>query len=177
MKATKSAARYAKALLELAIENGKTDRVSADMKLVLQAFKDTREFQLFLDSPVINAEKKSNVFNELFPDFDSLTSSFIQLMIKNRRENALAQIAASFEAQLKAHLGIIPVTLISAKALDAQTKKTILGKLEGSLKGTLEVDEEIDASLIGGFVIKMGDTQIDASVSSKLKNLKVSLTR
>lgn len=177
MKATKSAARYAKALLELAIENGKTDSVSADMKMVLQAFKDTREFQLFLDSPVINSEKKIDVFNELFPQFDSLTTSFIQLMVKNRRENALAQIAASFETQLKSHLGIIPVTLISATELDAQSKKTILGKLEAALKGTLEVEEEIDPSLIGGFIIKMGDTQIDASVSGKLKNLKVSLTR
>lgn len=177
MKATKSASRYAKALLELAIEHGKTDGVSADMRALLSAFEETREFQLFLDSPVINGEKKNAIFKELFPQFDTLTSSFVSLIVKNRRENALAQIAASYEAQLKAHLGIVPVTLVSAQKLDEATKKTILAKLDKAIEGKLELDEQIDSSLIGGFIIKMGDTHIDASVSNKLENLKVSLTR
>jgi F-type H+-transporting ATPase subunit delta len=61
--------------------------------------------------------------------------------------------------------------------MDSATKQTIVEKLEKSIKGTLELDEQVDASLIGGFIIKMGDTQVDASVANKLKNLKVSLTR
>lgn len=177
MKSSKSASRYAKALLELAIEQNKTPQVSVDMRRFLNAFEETREFQLFLDSPVIKADKKNAILNELFPSFDPLTKSFVELMVRNRRENILAEISASFEAQLKVHSGIVPVTLVSAQALDEATKKTILSKLEASIKGTLELEEKIDPSLIGGFIIKMGDTQIDASVSNKLKNLKVSLTR
>ncbi len=177
MKATKSAGRYAKALLELAIEQNKTQEVSADMRRFAEAFRETREFQLFLDSPIIKADKKNAILNEVFPSFDVLTRSFVELLVRNGRENALGQIADSFEAQLKEHLGIIPVSLISAHPLDAATKKTILSKLETSLKGKLELEEKIDPSLIGGFIVKMGDTQIDASVSNKLKNLKVSLTR
>ncbi|MCE3295322.1 MAG: synthase subunit delta [Crocinitomicaceae bacterium] len=177
MKATKSASRYAKALLELAIEQNKTEVVSRDMRRFTEAFRETREFQLFLDSPVINADKKNAILNEVFPGFDMLTRSFIELLVRKGRENALGQIADSFDAQLKSHLGIIPVTLISAQALDEATKKTILSKLEKSLNGKLELEEKIDPSLIGGFIVKMGDTQIDASVSNKLKNLKVNLTR
>lgn len=176
MKATKSAVRYAKALLELAVEQGKTDGVAADMKALLEAFEN-REFQLFLDSPVIKSDKKNAIFAELFPQFDALTSSFISLLVKNRREGALAQIAASFEMQLKAHLGIVPVTIVSASPLDDKTRKMILEKLDKSIEGKLELDEQLDSSIIGGFIIKMGDTHLDASVSNKLENLKVSLTR
>ena len=177
MKATKSAPRYAKSLLELAIEQGKLDGISADMKAIIETFEETRDFQIFLDSPVIKADKKIEIFGELFPSFDQLTSSFITLMVQNKRESSLAQIAASFEAQMREHLGIKPVTIISAKVLDDATKKTIIAKLEKSLEGKLELDEQIDPNLIGGFIIQMGDTRIDASISNKLKNLKVSLTR
>lgn len=177
MKVTKSASRYAKALLELSLEKGLVESVSADMNAFLTAYHETREFQVFLDNPVIKAEKKNSVFKVLFPEFDNLTSMFFELIVKNRREGALAQIADSFVAQLKAHQGIVPITIVSANQMDTATKNTILGKLEKSIDGKLELDEQVDSSLIGGFIIKMGDTQIDASVLNKLKNLKVSLTR
>ena len=177
MKVTKSAARYAKALLELSIEKDLVDVVAKDMNSFLKAYNETREFQLFLDSPVVKAEKKNAVFKVLFPDFSELTNLFVDLLVRNRREGAFAQIADAFVAQLKTYRGIVPVTIISATSMDASTKTTILSKLEKSITGKIELEEKMDASLIGGFIIKMGDTQLDASVSSKIKNLKVSLTR
>lgn len=172
MKGTRSASRYAKALLELAIENNKLEAVSADLKAFTAAHADTREFQLFLDSPIINSERKSLIFKELFGQFDTLTTSFIDLIIKNGREGILPAIATSFEAQMKAHLGIVPVTLVSAVALDATTKSSLLAKVQATVNGKLEVEEKIDASLLGGFIVKLGDTQIDASVSNQLRTLK-----
>jgi len=177
MKVTKSASRYAKAFLELAIEKGLVEKVAADMNAFLTAYHETRDFQLFLDNPVVKAEKKNAIFKTLFPDFCELSSMFIDLIVHNRREGALAQIADSFVSQLKTQQGIVPITIVSAHKMDSATKQTIVAKLEKSIKGTLELDEQVDASLIGGFIIKMGDTQIDASVANKLKNLKVSLTR
>lgn len=176
MKGTKAASRYAKALLELAVEQNKLDEVSADMRALTSANKETRDFQLFLDSPVINAEKKNNVFRELF-QFDTLTSSFVELITKNGREAFLPEIADSFDVQLKAHQGIVPVTLISAKPLDQATKSAILDKVQASVSGKIELNEQIDESLLGGFVVRMGDNQIDASVANQLKNLKQRLTR
>jgi F-type H+-transporting ATPase subunit delta len=102
---------------------------------------------------------------------------FIDLIAKNRREYMLGDIAASFDAQLKAHKGIVPVTLISAKALNAKTKDMIMEKISASVKGKLEVNEEIDESLIGGFIVRMDDKQIDASIATQFKNLKQRLTR
>ena len=177
MKSTKAASRYAKALLELAIEKNRIDQVTSDISTLLQANNETKEFQLFLDSPVINAEKKNSIFKVLFPKFDEITTLFIELITKNGREAMIPQIADSFQAQLKAHKGIVPVTLISAQALDSKTKETIIAKVQSTIKGILEVTEEIDASLIGGFVVKIGDNRIDASVANQLENLKQRLTR
>jgi F-type H+-transporting ATPase subunit delta len=177
MKVTKSASRYAKAFLELSLEKDLVENVTIDMNAFLKAYQETREFQIFLDSPVVKADKKISVFKTLFPDFNNLTSLFIELIIKNRREGALAQIADSFISQLKTHNGIIPITIVSAVQMDKLTKDSILSKLEKAFVGKIELDEQVDTSLIGGFVIKMGHTQFDASIANKIKNLKISLTR
>ena len=177
MKSTKVAARYAKALLELAVEQNKVERIADDMRQLSNVNTEVADFAILLNSPVINADKKMNIFKELFGSFDQLSMMFIELITKNRREYLLGEIAHSYEAQLKESKGIIPVTLISAVKLNEQTKKDIIGKVQASVKGTLEVTEEIDESLIGGFIIRMDDKQVDASVSSQLASLKQTLTR
>lgn len=177
MKSTKVASRYAKSLLELAIEQNKVDAILGDMNFLLQTNADTRDFELLIASPIVKADTKIDIFEKVFDQFEELTMSFIKLITANRRESYLPVIAREFEAQVKAHKGIVPMTLISAKPLDSSTKKAILSKIEGSVDGSLEVTEEIDETLIGGFVVKMGDMQVDASVASQFNNLKQRLTR
>lgn len=177
MKSTKGASRYAKALLELAIEQNKVEQVAADLKYLESVNAETKEFQILLKSPVINSSKKIAIFDELFGQFEEMTASFVRLITNNRREYMLAEIASSFDAQLKAHKGIIPITLISAIKLDKTAKDMILSKIQKTVKGTLEVEEIIDESLIGGFIIRMDDKQIDSSIASQINNLKQRLTR
>lgn len=177
MKNTKAASRYAKALLELAIEQKKIDSVLGDMQFLLRTSDEIRDFALLIASPIINADKKISIFEKVFEQFEEVSMAFIRLVTKNRREDLLPQIAASFEAQLKEYRGIVPITLISAVKLEDSTKNGILAKVQAAVNGTLEVTEEIDSSLIGGFMVRMGDVQIDASVSSQFNNLKQRLTR
>lgn len=177
MKSTKVAARYAKALLELAIENNKVEQIQGDMNYLLSANAETRDFQTLLKSPIIKADNKIAIFNELFDQFEVVTKSFVELITNNGREGLLVEIANSYTAQVKEFNGIVPVTIVTATPLNAQTKENILTKVRGYVGGTLEVTEEIDASLIGGFVVKMDGKQIDASVSNQLNNLKQRLTR
>ncbi len=177
MKSTKSASRYAKALLEIAIEQNKVEQISGDMSYLLEANNETLDFQLLLNSPVINSDKKIAIFNEIFGQFEDVSLSFIKLITKNRRESILPTIAKSFEEQVKEYKGIVPVTLVSATQLDENVKSSILKKIEGTVKGQLEVKEMIDESLIGGFIIRMGDKQIDASIANQFNNLKQRLTR
>lgn len=177
MKSSKASIRYAQALLELALENSKLDAISRDMSYLAEVDRDHRDFQLLLTSPIVKAEKKIAVFNELFGEFDELSRSFIALITKNGREGLLPQIAAAFDGLVKQTKGIVPITIVSAIKLDAGVKKQIMDKIQSTVKGELEVTEEIDPALIGGFIVKMGDTQIDASVASKLTQLKQRLTR
>jgi F-type H+-transporting ATPase subunit delta len=177
MKGTKAASRYAKALLELAIEQNKLDRIAADMAYLAKINHDEKDFAVLLNSPVVKSDKKIAIFNELFGQFDELTTKFINLITKNRREGLLAEIAHSFEAQVKEYKGIVPVTLISATALDNATKEAILAKVKGSINGQPEITEVIDEELIGGFIVRMGDKQIDASIARQFNNLKQRLTR
>ncbi|GAB5416740.1 MAG: ATP synthase F1 subunit delta [Crocinitomicaceae bacterium] len=177
MKSTKVAARYAKALLELAIEKKNVESVLGDMQFLLQVSNDTRDFELLIASPIVKADKKLAIFKLIFEQFEELTMSFVELITKNGRESYLPGIAAAFEAQVKEHKGIVPMTLVSATPLDAATKDAIVAKVQSGVQGTLEINEVIDAELIGGFMVKMGDVQIDASVASQFNNLKQRLTR
>lgn len=177
MKNTKVASRYAKALLDLAIEQNNVDAVLGDMKFLLQANNDTRDFELLIASPIINSDKKISIFEKIFEQFEKVSLEFVKLITNNRREALLPEIAESFEAQVKEHKGIVPLTLTSAVKLDDKTKEAILAKIQVAVKGQLEVKEVIDEDLIGGFMVRMGDTQIDASVASQLNNLKQRLTR
>ncbi|MCR9172471.1 MAG: ATP synthase F1 subunit delta [bacterium] len=177
MKSTKVAARYAKALLELAIERKSVDSVLGDMQFLLQVNNEARDFELLIASPIIKADKKMEIFKLVFEQFEELTMSFVELITKNGREAYLPTIAEAFEAQVKEHKGIVPMTLVSAAPLDAKTKDAIVAKVQSGVKGTLEITEVIDEELIGGFVVKMGDVQIDASVLSQFNNLKQRLTR
>ncbi len=177
MKSTKSAVRYAKALLELAQEQNKLDVVESNMLDIINAGKETHDFQVFLNSPIIKADKKISVLNQLFANFDSLTLSFLALITKNSRERLIIDIALSFVSQLKELKGIVPISITSASALDTKTRDVILSKINATVKGQLEVEEIIDKDLIGGFVVRMGDKQIDASVASQLNRMKQELTK
>lgn len=177
MKSTKVATRYAKALLESAVEKNNVDSVLGDMQFLLQVNNDTRDFEMLIASPVIKTDKKLEIFKLIFQQFEELSMSFIEMIAQNRREGYLPVIAESFEAQVKEYKGIVPMTLVSAVPLDASTKDAIVAKVQSGVKGTLEINEVIDETLIGGFVVKMGDIQIDASISSQFNNLKQRLTR
>lgn len=176
MKGTKTASRYAKALLDLANENNSVDQVSNDLRHLFETQEENKDLQNLLSSPIINAQKKRDILMEVFPQFEDLTNSFVQLLIKSGRENLLPQIAQAYDQLLKEQKGIVPVELIMAVDLDSKTKETILNKVRGSVNGELEVSEKIDPSIIGGFIVNMGDKRIDASIQNQLNKLKQSIT-
>jgi F-type H+-transporting ATPase subunit delta len=176
MKQTKAANRYATSLLELSLDKGNLDQVAADMKYFSETVAENRDLAMMLTSPIIDGAKKAEVFKMIFGQFEPLTMSFFELITKNGRESVLPEIAAAFDAKVKEHKGIVPIELVTAIALDEATKKIILAKVDASVNGTLEVTETIDPTLIGGYIIKMGDKQIDASISNQLNNLKQRLT-
>jgi F-type H+-transporting ATPase subunit delta len=175
MRSTKSAIRYAKAILDLSTESNSVNAIADNMALIVKANEETKEFQIFLNSPVIKTDKKIQILNVLFSEFTELTMSFVELITKNKRENLLVEIAAAFISLLKKQNGIVPVTVTSAVKLEKETLKTLLDSIQKYVDGDFEVTEEVDPSLIGGFVVRMDDKQIDASISSQLNRMKLEL--
>ena len=175
MRSTKSAIRYAKAILELSSETNAVDQVASDMERIVEAGNDTGDFQVFLNSPVIKTDKKISILKVLFPEFTDLTTSFIELITKNKREYLLTEIASAFVSLLKKQNGIVPISVTSAVKLEKQTLNQILEKLKSHVDGEFEVTEEVDPALIGGFVVRMEDKQIDASIASQLNRMKIEL--
>ena len=177
MKGFKVAGRYAQSLLELSQEQKSVDAVLKDMAAFIEVANDNQEFTAFLNNPIIKADKKTAVLDKVFPSFQELSRKFVHLLAKNRREMLLPLIAEDYIAKVNADRGIVPVLLTSAVKLDESVKQSILEKLSKAIKGEIELEEKVDEDLIGGFVVRMGDTRIDASVSNQLNELKQRLTR
>lgn len=170
------AQRYAKSLMELAAESNKVDAVRSDMKAIKQVYDGNREFALFLDSPVIKTDKKLSVLNEIFKGkVSDLTLSFLSLVTKKRRESYLKNIADSFDEQYKEKKNIFTAVVTSANGLDAATKQKVIDLVKGQMKGEVELVEKINPGTIGGFILKIGDRQIDRSVATQLNTLKKEL--
>lgn len=174
MSSFRVASRYAKSLLLLAREKGQLDAVKNDIVTMDNAFESSSEFRAVMRSPIIPGDKKQAVIDQLFKArISSLTYSFTELLIRKGREAYLHDIANSFIDQYNELNKITPVILRSAVKLEAAAVQNIVNKLKQNEKLTeVKLTEEIDESLIGGFVLQYGDRMIDASVSRKLKQLK-----
>jgi F-type H+-transporting ATPase subunit delta len=175
MADSRVASRYVKSLLSLAVEQNALEVVHGDMQMFDQACRTSREFLMMLKSPIIKHEKKKDVLEALFKGkVNPLTLSIIEILTRKNREPLLPAIAHEFHNAYNEYKGIEKATITTTIAVDAKLKgeiEAIVKKL--SSKKLVELDEKIDKDLIGGFVLNVGDRQIDASVKSKLKSLKV----
>jgi F-type H+-transporting ATPase subunit delta len=168
--------RYAKSLLELALEGNKLDAVRADMNLIEQVCAENREFVLFLDSPVIKTDKKLAVLAAVFQGkISDITMRFLNLVTKKHRESLISAIASAFDEQYKLHKNILTAVVTSANGLDNATKQKVLDLVKTQMKGEVELVEKIDPSAIGGFVLKIGDKQVNRTVAHQLSSMKKQL--
>jgi len=171
------ASRYAKSLIDLATEKGQLEAVYADMIQVKSICEHSREFLVFLNSPIINSDKKIAVIKAVFEGkFNPISDGFLTIVASKRRESIIPGMAASFIEQYKTQKNILTAIVTSADGLDAATKQKVLDLVKTQLNGEVELVEKTNANLIGGFILKVGDKQIDKSVSRQLSNLKKELT-
>jgi len=167
------ASRYAKSLLDLSVETGELERVREDMAMIKQACKGHRELVVLLESPVVKTDKKMAIFKSIFADKISKTTlAFLNMIARKRREGYIDDIAYAFDEQYKIHKNITTAVLVSAAKMDDAAKTKLLGIIKAKSKGEVELIEKIDKSLIGGFVLTVGDRQVDLSIRRKLNNLK-----
>lgn len=173
MLVTRLARRYAKSLLELATETGKTEVVKKDMAFLAEAYKESREMRVFLKSPVIEGSKKVAILKEIFGgQLDDLTERFIKLMAKGGREGQLAVIAQAYLDLYQKQNGIEQAVVTTAAPLTAAQRSELMIKLAATLGKEIVLEEKINPELIGGMVLRVDNKEYNGSIATKLNLLR-----
>lgn len=175
MADSRIASRYVKSLLGLAVEQKALEQVSQDMTLIASVCTNSNDLMLMLKSPIIRHEKKHAVLTKIFKGkVHALTLAIVDILTRKNRESLVPAIANQFHSAYNEYMGISRATITTTVPIDQAFKsevEKIVKRLSSSEK--IELEERVDPELIGGFVLSVGDRQIDASVKNKLKLLKV----
>lgn len=173
MSTLRAASRYAKALLDLAREQGVLDLVKADAEFLLAVEKDSREFRALLKSPVIKPNQKLDAFKETFSQqLSPLMVLFVNLVIKHGREAHLVAILEKYTDLYLSEKNVVRAFVTSAAPLSDSQRSALLAQLSASGAAHVELDEKVQPELIGGVVVRVGDRQVDATVARSLRGLK-----
>ncbi|MBE2246841.1 MAG: ATP synthase F1 subunit delta [Candidatus Competibacteraceae bacterium] len=171
------ALRYAQSLASLAKERGVLDTLYNDMQQINNIYSSDAEFRAFLRSPVINALTKQTVLIKIFAgNANELTTAFLKKLADSRRELYLGEIAKAFIAHYKKLKGVLSVHVTSAIALGNNTRQAIMDRVKQTPQyahaSEIELIEKIDASIIGGLIIRVDDKQLDTSFSSQIHQFR-----
>lgn len=178
MTDSRAASRYVKSLLGLAIEKGALDAVHTDMLLFSKVVNENKDFALMLRNPIIKHDKKRDILEKLFKDkVNALTMAIFDILTRKNREPLLPSIAREFHNAYNEYKGVGKATVVTAIPLDAKLRAEFEQMVKGlSDKKQVELVESVDPDMIGGFVLNIGDRQIDASIKNKLKALQVNFS-
>ena len=169
--------RYSRALFQSALGKNILDKVNQDM-LLISEICNVSEATEFLRSPIIVPSKKIEIFHKMFDkNVEEITLSLIDLLVKNGRESYLPSIARVFIHETLRHKGITKSVLTTALKVDEKVRKQIIELVSGVFKTKVELEEVIDSEIIGGFILRVDDNYIDASVRNKLNKVKKELDK
>jgi F-type H+-transporting ATPase subunit delta len=166
--------RYAKSLLDIAVDQNNLEAINSDMGTIKEALNN-KDLRLLVKSPIIKPAKKIAIFKEIFGgSVDKVTMAFLEIVTKKGRENILLDLTTAFDEQYKKLQHVTGVKLTTAAPISEQDLAQIKSNLLKSTATDKEVDVEtaVDPELIGGFVLQMGDKMYDASVAYQLEQVK-----
>jgi len=169
---SRAAIRYAKAILETAVASGTTEKVNQDMLSVVASMAGSAELSAFLSSPIISTEVKMNAVSEVFAAVQPETKSLFRLLQENKRFEILAEIAKQFNAQYDVMNGVEVAKVTTAIAMNAELESKVLAKIATISDKKITIENLVDPSIIGGFILRIGDKQYNASVANRLQELK-----
>lgn len=171
-----AAKRYAKGLLQLAIEQNQVEAQLKDMQFIRSTFEGSPQLQRVLVSPVIKDTKKKDIIDQLFTaSVGTTTKRLIEIMSEKGRLNLLLGAAVNFEKLYNVYAGILEVTITSAYELDKNQIDGIVEQFSNVIGLKIRPTVRIDKQLLGGLTLKYNDTVIDGSVRNKLEQLTQSL--
>lgn len=172
------ASRYSQSLLDLAVEKKQLEDIKADMELFSKVCKENRDFVLMLNNPILESLRKAAIIKEIFKGkVQEMTSLFFDLVSRKNRESVLPEMAKVFLQLYNEHKGIITAEVSTTFKLDDSLRSEVI-KIVKEISGKeVELNEKVNEALIGGFLIRVGDKQIDETIQSKLNDLRRELTQ
>ncbi|WP_026754316.1 ATP synthase F1 subunit delta [Sediminibacter sp. Hel_I_10] len=176
MSGERAAIRYAKALLSLSEEKKASEAVNEDMVLMAKTILESRDLKQVLESPVVQSSVKKSVILEVFKSSHDLTKNLIDTLIANNRIAILSDVSKHYTRLYDELRGIQVATVTTAVPLDKTLESKVLSKVKELTGKDAEIISIVDESILGGFILRVGDTQYDASIANKLDKLKREFT-
>ena len=173
---SRAAIRYAKAALSLATDKKTSDVVNNSMQVIAQAISDNEELGTTLKSSVVKSDLKKEILHQVFPDLDGISSGLIDVLISNKRIDILDEVAAQYVKLYDDLNGKEKATVTTAVPMTNELEVKVLAKVKELTSKAVELENIVDESILGGFVLRVGDKQYNASVAGQLDKLKREFT-
>ncbi len=176
MNDTRAAVRYAKAILDLAVDQKATDAVENDMRSVMNTISESKDLRGMLSSPVIKSEIKKGALNKVFKGSHAISEGLFGILADNKRIGMLNDVAQKYIILNEDRKGKGIAYVTTAVPMTASLEKKILKQVTELTGNEVTIENRVDESIVGGFVLRVGDLQYDASIANKLGNLKREFT-
>ena len=176
MKSNRAAIRYAKALILESVEKDTLELMNSDMQIILNTFEENPDLRSLTESRVIKNSLKLTSLNLIFKTLSTLSLKFINVLSENNRIDLLETISYKFRELYKDHKGIQSALVTTAIPLNTEMKSEVLNVISKLTNKQTILSNKVDNSLIGGFILRVGDIEYNASFKNKLKTIKQEFT-
>jgi len=168
---------YGRSLFEVAKENDKLDLVREQLGEIADAVSDDRDLQVFLFSPYFSSHEKKEGLRKAITEADPLVVNFLEVLVDNHRMPALMRIRRSYDALWERENDLLPVQVTSAVELDEATVANIGDRIGEQTGRKVELSSTVEPDLLGGIVVRVGNSIIDASIRNRLEQLRRTVAR
>lgn len=174
MKGSEIAKRYSRAFFAIAAEEGQYEQYFGELEIFTSLLEQNGDLRGFLDNPIFAQADKVAILEQIIEKIEvsPLTANFLKLLVDKRRINVLPEIRNFFQHYMDEVLGKIRVKVTTAYELSDDLTVQMKAKMEEITEKQVEMEIERDASLLGGIVVKVGDTLYDGSVKTQLNNIR-----
>ena len=173
---TRAAIRYAKAILDIAHNKGVATEVNTDMQTIAATVGNNAELSAFLTDETKTLKVKSGAVSEIFSSVNGVTKGLFQLLAENKRFEILGMIASEYNRLFEEMNGMETATVTTAIPMDAELEGKVMAKILTFSNKKINIKNIVDPAIIGGFILRIGDQQYNASVANRLQTLKRELS-
>ncbi|MGY0391302.1 ATP synthase F1 subunit delta [Bizionia sp. KMM 8389] len=176
MAGTRAAIRYAKAVLSLATEKQVAEAINTDMVLIAKTLKANSELQEAINNAVIKSEAKKAILLQVFPDVNAMVVELFKVLDANKRLDLIEAVAVKYTELFDIQNGKETAVVTTAVPITSDVETKVLAKIKELTNKAVTVKNIVDESILGGFILRVGDIQYNASIANKLDKLKREFT-